>query len=428
MSSAELLAADHHLTLCDACYARMGRAQGLDEKLMTAAKAFHEAAADHEVTHLTYEQLAALVDSQLNEIDREIAASHLELCARCATELNDLREVSAGMAVSPTKASAPHERRRPSLRERFISLWQLPAFRIPVGAGAALAVISLLAFLTIIPLRRENAELRAKVTEFEQGTRALGEQAAAVEKLQSELAAVREENDRLRQVEAGEDRLLASLNDAGGRVTLDRQGNLSGVQVAPQYEGAVRRALQGGGVRLPALRDLRGRSGQLMGGAQPEFKLLAPTGVVVETERPAFRWSALKGASSYTVMIYDSSLNQVAASNALTTTEWTPSAALPRGRTYIWQVRAVRDGQEVVAPPAAGSRIKFKVLERAKVAEIERAERARPQSHLALGIIYAEAGLLDKAEREFDQLLKANPQSSIARKLLQSARSASRRN
>ena len=106
---------------------------------------------------------------------------------------------------------------------------------------------------------------------------------------------------------------------------------------------------------------------------------------------------------------YDSSLNQVATSDALTTTGWTPPAALARGRTYIWQVRAMKDGQEVVAPPAAGSRIKFKVLERAKVAEIERAERAHPKSHLVLGVVYAEAGLLDKAEREFDQLLKANP-------------------
>ena len=78
----------------------------------------------------------------------------------------------------------------------------MPAFRIPVGAAAALAIISLLAFLMIIPLRRENAELRAKVTELEQGTGALREQAAAAERLQSEIAAAREENDRLRQVEA----------------------------------------------------------------------------------------------------------------------------------------------------------------------------------------------------------------------------------
>lgn len=426
MPPAELLAADNHLTLCDACYARMGKAQELDEKLMTAGQAFHEAAANHEVTHLTYEQLAALVDDQLNEIDREIATSHLELCARCETELNDLREVSAGTAVSPAKAHAPPQRRRPSLRVRFISLWQVPAFRLPVGVAAALAIVALLAFLLIIPLRRENAELQAKVAELEQSNGALREQAAAVEKLQGEIAAVREENNRLRQVEAGQDQLLVSLNDAGGRVTLDGQGTLSGVQVAPRYEGIIKRVLQGGGVRLPALGDLRGQAGQLMGGAEPEFKLLAPVGVVIATDRPTFRWSALEGASSYAVAIYDASLNQVATSNALTTTGWTATAALPRGRTYIWQVRAMKDGREVVAPPPAGSRIKFKVLEAAKVEEIERAERAQPKSHLVMGVIYAEAGLLDEAEREFAQLLKANPQSAIARRLLQSVRSARR--
>jgi hypothetical protein len=41
-----------------------------------------------------------------------------------------------------------------------------------------------------------------------------------------------------------------------------------------------------------------------------------------------------------------------------------------------------------------------------------------------MGVIYAEAGLLGEAEREFTALLKANPQSSNARKLLQGVRSA----
>ena len=42
------------------------------------------------------------------------------------------------------------------------------------------------------------------------------------------------------------------------------------------------------------------------------------------------------------------------------------------------------------------------------------------------GLIYAEAGLLSEAEHEFEELLKANPDSSTARKLLQSVRQARR--
>ena len=423
MPSAELLAADTHLTLCDACYARMGQAQGLDDKLIAATKAF-DGAADYEVTHLTYEQLLALVDDQSDDIDREIAESHLELCARCETELKDLREVSSTMNAVPAQQHV-RPSRRPSLREKFMALWQLPAFRIPAGAVAALAGIALMAFLITIPLRRENTELRARVTELEGSSAALREQVAAVERLQSEIAAVREENERLQQEASGPDQQSVALNDAGGRITLDTQGNLSGVQTAPQYEEAIKAALQGGRVKFPAeLRELRSQSGTLMGDAQPEFKLLAPVGVVIEGDRPTFRWSALEGATSYTVTIYDSSLNQVATSDSLTTTRWNVPTPLARGRTYIWQVRAVKDGKEMVSPPPAASRVKFKILEGSKVEEIARAKRAQPKSHLVMGTIYAEAGLLEQAEREFTALLKANPQSSIARKLLQRVRSA----
>lgn len=419
---AELLAADNHLTMCDACYARMGKAQGLDDELIAASKAFN-GAADCEVAHLTYEQLSALVDDQSDEIEREIAESHLELCSRCEREFNDLREVSARMAISPARQYAP-ALSGPSLRERLVALWRLPAFRMPAGAVAALAGISLLAFLIITSLRKENAELRARVTELEESGKALKEQAAAVERRQSEIAAAREENAGL-QAEVGQGQILVALKDAGGRVSLDAGGNLSGIQTPPQYERSVKEALQGGRVKLSsALRELRSQSGTLMGGAQPEFKLLTPVGVVIEGDRPAFRWSALEGATRYTVTVHDSSLNQVATSDSLTTTGWTVPAALPRGQTYIWQVRAAKDAAEIVAPPAAESRVRFRVLEGSKVEEIGRAKRTHAKSHLVMGVIYAEAGLLEKAEREFAALLKANPQSSIVRKLLQRVRSA----
>jgi hypothetical protein len=39
-----------------------------------------------------------------------------------------------------------------------------------------------------------------------------------------------------------------------------------------------------------------------------------------------------------------------------------------------------------------------------------------------LGVLYAQAGLLDDAEREFSALLRANPKSEVARKLLSNVR------
>ena len=61
---------------------------------------------------------------------------------------------------------------------------------------------------------------------------------------------------------------------------------------------------------------------------------------------------------------------------------------------------------------------KFLIADSPHFAEIERARRSAGNSHLILGIVYANAGLLDEAQREFQTLLNSNPNSDIARKLL----------
>jgi hypothetical protein len=419
MLGGELLAADNHLAHCDTCYARMGEGEEGRNRLVAASRAFDEAVSC-EVTHIGYEQMAGLVDGRLDEVDREIIESHIEMCPQCEAELDDLRDVSARMAAGTAKKGEP--RGGPSFRERLGSLWRMTAFRIPAQAAAALAAVALLAFLISLPLRRENADLRARLADLERSNSALAEQAAAQE---NEVAALRQENDRLQQSAAEAGQVLVALNDGGGRVTLDRQGNLSGVQVESQYEQAIVEALRSERVRLPAsLREIRTRAGTLMGGARDEFNVIAPVGVVIETDRPTFRWVALAGATSYEVTVYDANLTRVAASDAVTATEWAVPAALARGRVYIWQVRATKDGQQTVAPPPAAGRARFKVLEQSKVELVEQARRSHPKSHLVMGLAYAEAGLLNEAEREFTALLQANPDSPTARKLLQSVRAA----
>jgi len=420
MSPAELLAADNHLAACDLCHGRMASSAGLADRLQAASKAF-DAAADFEVEHLSYDQMAALVDNQLNEIDREIVESHLEMCSRCEAELSDLRQVSSRMAAGQTVQYSPVP--RPSLREKLLAFWRLPAWGLP--ALAAIGGVAVLAFLFSIPVRNENSRLRSKVAELERSNEELKEKAAVVERLESEVAELRDENDRLQQKASGQ--LLAALDDGGRRITLDRQGNLTGLESAPQYEQAVRAALEREGVSIPAaLRELRPRSGTMMGDHQAGFNLIAPSGIVIETDRPTFRWGAFEGAASYSVTVFDSNLTKVISSDPLTATEWTAPVALGRGRTYLWQVRAVKDGQETLAPPPGSSRVKFKVLEQSKAEEIARAKAAHPGSHLIMGILYSGAGLLTDAEREFAELVQANPQSQLAQKLLRSVRAAMR--
>src|SRR5688572_2827070 len=247
MPPVALLAADDHLALCDICYGRVSEAQRPDDQLFAASKAFESAAAGH-VTHLTYEQMVALVDNQVDDIDREIVKSHLGLCRRCEAELKDLRELSSEMA-GPRIAS-PEPSRTSSLREKLISFWRLPAFRIPALAAAGLVILVLAALLINILQRSDNVGPRGTVAEMEQrnGTR---REAAAGEEVPSEIPVGREENDPSRQATEGPAEMRAALNDGGSRIKFDSRGNLLGVRTDPRDEESIKDALRHGRLKLP---------------------------------------------------------------------------------------------------------------------------------------------------------------------------------
>jgi hypothetical protein len=136
------------------------------------------------------------------------------------------------------------------------------------------------------------------------------------------------------------------------------------------------------------------------------------------SDRPTFRWSKMGGATSYVVEVYDDQFKLVSSSPQVTTLQWTATQALPRGRVYSWQVKAIKDGQETISPRPPAPQAKFRVLDQTKANEVTRAKRAYGSSHLTLGLLYAEAGLLKEAEAELRLLRRANPDSEIVSNLL----------
>jgi hypothetical protein len=56
-------------------------------------------------------------------------------------------------------------------------------------------------------------------------------------------------------------------------------------------------------------------------------------------------------------------------------------------------------------------------------AELQEWTRAAGGSHLVLGVTYARAGLLEEAGREFEALVRENPESPLARQLLEQVQS-----
>ncbi len=142
------------------------------------------------------------------------------------------------------------------------------------------------------------------------------------------------------------------------------------------------------------------------------------------TDRPTFRWSGLSGATGYIVEVYDAQFNRALSSPLLTSLSWR-APPLARGQVYSWQVKAIRDGQEFITPRSPAPEAKFRILDRARAAEIARARRDY-SSHLLLGLLYARAGLLDEAEHELGALQKNNPDVAIVRRLLANVRALRR--
>ncbi|MBA2647406.1 MAG: hypothetical protein H0U81_11480 [Pyrinomonadaceae bacterium] len=436
MSPAELLAADDHLAVCEACRLKT-RMKTIDtmraEAMLTSLRTELYAASRAETGHLAYEQIEALVDNQLNRAARETIEEHIRFCASCAAEMRDLSAFKSTLAT--TAADQPPRAASPTTAERLRAFWHWPSqWAWPQFATATvvlfIATAAALLFVwkptdltqTELAQRSPDAPIAqpSSLPTMSESTQ------PSVDTAPDSTAPARRNDVPLSppSAVASPAEIVIAVNDGGGRVTLDRRGNVTGLDgLSPTSQQAIRTALTTGAVKTPRdLAELSRSAGTLMGeaGDGVAFPLVNPVGVVVRGDRPTLRWQPLSGATSYTVTLLDSDSGATMTSPPLNATEWAVPRRLMRGGTYTWQVTAMKDGRDIISPAAPAPEARFKVLGQSKVAELERMERAKVNSHLTRGVLYAEAGLLSDAEREFASLVKANPRSPIARKLLRS--------
>lgn len=375
LTPAELLAAHGHLGQCAACSERLQPVERLDAAFADLRAQLD--AADAEALHLRFEDLAQHVDGVVDPVAREVIESHLAVCPRCTAEADDLRAFKS--EVGPRVLPFPRRMLR----------WAVPA------AGAAAAA---LAWLLIT---RSPANEPAPSARLETGS------------------------PSAMSTSPPPSQTRVALEDGGRRITLDGDGRLEGLpSLSTDVGDAVRRALDHQRVDTPPLvARLVGARGPLLGpDDRTAFALSSPVGTVVEDDRPTFRWRALPGADSYSVGVFDADLTSVAESSPRRGTEWRVPKPLARDRTYTWQVTATKDGKEVLAPDAASPEARFHVLSGAEAEAVAESRRKYAGSHLVLGVVYARAGLLEEAEREFQALAGANPDSAVARNLLRGVR------
>jgi anti-sigma factor ChrR (cupin superfamily) len=427
-SPRELLEVDDHLAGCAACRERLAGAPAA-----AALSALRQVIRPPEPSeHLSFETLAAYVDGELGAVDREIAAGHLAVCAACEAELVDLRAFRALVSTYPAAEHAPAPRR--SAWGAFVALLAHPLIRIPVPAATgALAAAALVFHLGVRPARDEVAALQtareglARVSSRVPGLERENDRLrGSLDRTAAEQARLREQLERLRRAPrpspappppAPKAAPVLALRDGAGSLATDAEGNLVRLERLPRVVSEAVRAQQ-----LPRPVEMAavvGLTGYVRGAPTEAFAVKAPAGVVIETDRPTFRWSAHPEATGYRVTVLDAALRPAAESELLAGTEWTPPRSLPRGGVYQWEVVAYRGEQDLgKAPRPPAPDAKFRVLAAAQVEELRRARVSLAGSHLALGVLYTRAGLLADAERELLALARTNPKSALARRLL----------
>jgi hypothetical protein len=150
--------------------------------------------------------------------------------------------------------------------------------------------------------------------------------------------------------------------------------------------------------------------------AAPPMPEMRPLAAIVESDRPRFEWPEIAGAT-YIVLIGEQG-RVVARSPELAANRWRSHTALPRGRTYSWQVET-RQGEETsMLPPPPLPMPRFRVLDAKSKAQLDSARRSYPADHLLVGILAARAGLRDLAVQQLRAAADAG--ASEARPLLDS--------
>lgn len=388
-----------HLAVCQPCLKRVLDSEHSVLAVNALSEAFLPSVGDPPF-HLSHAEMKSYVAGSIAKADQIICESHIEICEQCDEELRLL-----STALRSQGAQRAQKLSRP---------WSAWRFLTPARLAAAVALIGLLALAALVWWQTSSRPTRQEaVSNGAQETPGTGPPPGSVVEVIPQPG-----NESV----ASNPPVVASLTDNNREIRLDQEGKVTGLEGFDESsQRMVKAALAGEGLAKPnVLAELSTPPIKLLGERPSEaaFQLAGPIGKVITEQRPAFSWRPLTGATSYVVSIFDANFNRVATSPPLSKTNWTVDVALQRGQSYSWEVAATKDGKEITAPVAPAPRAQFKLLEAEKLSAFSKLKQQKPVSHLALGLMYARFGLVSEAEGEFRKLVKENPDSALAKKLL----------
>ena len=122
---------------------------------------------------------------------------------------------------------------------------------------------------------------------------------------------------------------------------------------------------------------------------------MSPSGTAIDEVQPRLTWSGI-GADDYQAAIFDGD-TEVARGPGQRETSWTVPTPLQRGKIYRWQVVARRGPSTLVLPAPPAPPAIFRIIDWKQHDELVRAQSQFPNDDVLLGVLFARAGVLDRA-------------------------------
>jgi hypothetical protein len=438
LENAEMTEIAEHLAACPECRRLFqGVFQEMNDHQPVSLNLSPELLFRHE--HLDFDQLVSLADDNLDDEDKEIVNIHLRACERCREDVRSFmefrRQIESAINISPAT-------RQPVKWTKKLSRWLYrPKAQLKPLYAATIIVVLGLALLAFFLLRDDGNKNQRALTTPSPETITPSPQPSVTASIPVPHSKSGEEPNQISEGKQSEQStpihgigltadkdIIASLRDGDRKIVISRTGAVRGIEAVPDsLRQPIRDALLSQEIRKPeSLNEIAGEQGAARGNndKKSHFKLLRPGRNVIAEDRPVFEWQAVEGASNFEVQVADSRGREFANSRRLpaSVTQWSPATPLKRGVIYSWAVSAIVNGQTITSPAPTAPEMKFKILEAAKMRQLEQL-RGLGFSHLALGVFYAREGMLAEAEREFQVLVNDNPDSQIAANLLRTVQS-----
>ena len=395
----ELSAFDSHIRRCDECR-RMAMSR---EGLVLPLQSLYRKLSARRPSHLNYSDIEGLADNTLSNEELKRAEEHLSNCNECREDVDHLLEFARPAPTYISEAVRPAS----GLLDRFTPILSGRGWSLVPALGIIVVVAAAVWFL----LPRQPSGDQSQITDANDTTVA----PTLAPETNGPITPA-----KIPDVAPVSEQLTLAIKDGGLTVGIDANGELIGYEGrSNKQDELLRSALLRETVVVGAeAKDVEAGSDRRMGeenlSVEESIRPVSPVGKILDTSRPVFSWRPVDGVEFYSVEVYDLDYNKVASSGELKETRW--MAELPRGRTYVWKVIGVKNGQEVRL--ATRREARFRTLDAVRSRDIAAIRKRYPRSHLLLGLAYSEAGMISEARKEIEALQRTNPNSPILRKIL----------